>query len=232
MGNISDIFSDNRLVNSDKLLTTRAVASELKAATLLVLKQQTDKRKLFASPNIFTHLSCIEMEPASLGECCEFTSPYLVAKSVKEIPSIAENIYGALIQKCGSVDTLYSFKETTARRFANTLQLGLKKKEMFFWIFNKHIYVSNPDIEAINLSAYFEDDVPNDLLCPKDCDCFTTECDPCINPLDLDCKIPGFLIFQVKDLVIKRLLQTYFNLPQDNSSNNEDEQAKNNVKQG
>ena len=172
------------------------------------------------------------MQPASLGECCEFSSPYLVAKSVKKIPKIAEGNYGLLVQKCGSVDTLYSFKETVARRFANTLQLGIKKKEHFFWVFNGHLYVSNPDIEAVNLSAYFEDDVPNDLLCPKDCDCVYNDCDPCTNPLDLEFKCPGYLEFQIKDLVVKRLLQTYFSIPQDNASDNLDGQAKNNIKQG
>ncbi len=226
---VSDIRSDNRMVNSENLITNRNIVSELRGASLLLIRQQTDKRRLFNSPNIFTNLSCIEMEEASLGECCEYSSPYLVSKSVKKLPKIAEGNYGLLIQKCGSIDTLYSFKESTARRFANTLQLGLKKGMQYFWLFNEHIYVSNSDIKAISLSAYFEEDVPNDLLCPQGCDCNYNECDPCTNPLDLQFKCPGYLEHTVKDMVISRLLKTYFNVPQSNDSKDIDTQAKNNV---
>lgn len=102
----------------------------------------------------------------------------------------------------------------------------------YFWVFNQHIYVSNSDIKAISLSAYFEEDVPNDLLCPQGCDCNYNECDPCTNPLDLDFKCPGYLEYQVKEMTINRLLKTYFNVPSQVDSTGIDEQAKNSTKKG
>jgi len=220
---ISDVRSFNKLLSSDILLTDRAIDREAFSTALVFIKQQTNKRLLFQTPNLFTTLSCLEMKPAPIGECCEYASPYMVSKSVERIPKVAEGIFGLLVQNCVSIDNMHSFKESTPRRFANALKLGLKTDINVFWVFNGHLYCSNGKLERINFTALFEEDVPNALLCPT-CECVPNqECDPCINPLDLQFKCPGYLEKAVKDEVAKKLLSTFFSIKADDTSNNLDE---------
>lgn len=220
---VSDVRSFNKLLSSDILLTDRAIDREAFSTALVFIKQQTNKRLLFQTPNLFTPLSCLKMKSVPIGECCDYASPYMVSRTIERIPKIAEGIFGLLVQNCVSIDNMNSFKESTPRRFANALKLGLKGDINVFWLYNGYLYCSNGNLEAINLSALFEEDVPNKLLCP-DCDCVPNlECDPCINPLDLPFKCPGYLEKPVKDEVAKKLLSTFFNIQADETSNNKDE---------
>lgn len=217
---ISDIRSFNKLLSSDILLSDRAIDKEAFSTALVFIKQATNRRLLFATPTLFTNLQCLKMKPAPIGECCDYASPFMVSKSVEKIPKIAEGIFGLLVQNCVSIDNMSSYKESTPRRFANALKLGLKTDINAFWIYDSHLYCSNGKLESVNLSALFEEDVPNSLLCP-DCECEPIkECDECINPLDLPFKCPGYLEKAVKDEVAKKLLSTFMSIQEDVTSNN------------
>jgi hypothetical protein len=90
--------------------------------------------------------------------------------------------------------------------------------------------VNNPLLQAIRVSAYFEQDVPNDILYPKDCHCsnpLVTNDEFCKNPLDKDYACPGYLEKQVLELTSQKLLSTYFRVKEDLTSNNVDGQAAN-----
>lgn len=227
---ISDVRSVHRLLSGDALINNRVIDSESRTCSLLLIKQQTDKRRLFQSPNLFTPLPCLEMEPVPLSECCEFTSPCTVSRSVEEIPLIAEGVFGLLVQSVSGIDNKKFYKETTARRYSNILKLGKRVPGLYFWMYNKRLYVSSEDIKRVNLTAFFEEDVPVNLLYPgADCDCKdqpTTE-QLCSNPLDREFKCPGYLLQSVKEIVSKKLLGTYFSVPQDASSDNKDDQVVN-----
>lgn len=227
---VSDIRSMNKLLSSDQMISDRMIANEARDASLVLIKQQTDRRRLWMTPNIFTTLFCLEMHRVPLGECCEYTSPCLISKSKKKIPKIAEGIFGSLIRAVSSIDHMLFFKESTPKRYANALKLGLGGDLNFFWILNDYLYCSNADLEAVNMTALFEEDVPNSLLCPDDCECKDlsdeNNCDPCLNPLDKEFKCPGFLQSAVKTLVSNDLLRRFFNLPVERTSNNNDETSK------
>jgi len=220
---VSDIRGMNKLLSSDILITDRLLDREAFSTALVFIKQATNRRMLFATPNLFTTLSCLKMKSVPIGECCEYASPYMVSRSVERIPKIAEGIFGLLVQNCVSIDNMKSYKESTPRRFANALKLGLKTDINVFWLFNGYLYCSNGNLEAINFTALFEEDVPNSLLCP-DCECIPEkECDECLNPLDLPFKCPGYLEKAVKDEVAKRLLSGFLIIQEDETSNNKDE---------
>ena len=53
----------------------------------------------------------------------------------------------------------------------------------------------------------------------------------CMNPLDKEFSLPGYLKSQVLDLTSKKLLQTYFNLKSDITNNGLDGQAPNSPNQ-
>jgi len=167
------------------------------------------------------------MTKVPLSECCEYVSEIEIARSKKKIPRIAEGPFGMLIQQVASVDKTKMFKESTVRRYANSLNLDPPPKGNYFWLYDDYIYVSNPDTKAIDLSAFFEEEPSQLLLCPSDCDCLPKKgCDPCKNPMDRQFKCPAYLLQTCRTMVEKELLTTYFNVPADRTSDEKDDQSK------
>ena len=224
---ISRVRSLNKLTSSDSSLTDRAIFKELKAKASLLIKREANLRRLWQSPNIFTTLQCIEMEQVPLGECCDYKSPCLISKSVKEIPQISEGIFGLLIQSVYNVDGSVQYKYSTPIRYSNILKLSLKDRLGYYWIVNKHLYISNPDIERINLSAYFDDDNfnPDDFNSCKDKNTPSTM--DCINPLDKPFKIPSYLEDNLVTMVHDVISKTYKRTDEDVTPNNKDDQTPN-----
>lgn len=230
---ISNVRSFHRLLSSDGKLNDRSILQELRNSSLYLIKQQTDKKRLWQSPNLFTPISCLEMEEVPLAECCDYASPLTIAKSKQKIPKIAEGVYGLMIQHVSSVELgsmrSVKLKETTPVRYTNILKLNLKNRDIYYWIYNDHLWITNPDTKLASMACLPEEDVPTSLLYPnEDCGCKPPAGeDKCKNPLDQPFRCPGFLHSTVIDMVSKRLLQTYFNIPQDTKADGIDNQTRN-----
>lgn len=223
---ISEVRSLNKTLSSDALINDRTILREGKTVASLLIKQQTDKRKLFQSPNLFTNIDCLEMIEVPLAECCEYTSDIMIARSKVKLPTIGEGLFGLLVQTVASVDGLQRFNESTPMRYANILKLKLPVTKVFFWLYNNYLYVTNSKTKSLRLSAYFEDEVPNSILF-ADCDCSTSPIpDPCISDLDKEFKCAPHLMETVKTMTHQKLLQVYFQLPNDKTDNDSDEQSK------
>jgi hypothetical protein len=154
-----------------------------------------------------------------LSECCEYRHPCMVARSKNKIPQVSEGIFGLLIQSVFSPG-MRKFDQSTIDRYVNILKLGIKNTKKYYWIYNDYIYVSDPDIEFLELSAYFDDDFnPSELSA-----CYKGEDLSCVNPLDREFPIPSYLEKQLKDLVHESLMKTYLRYIQDPQTNFKDEQ--------
>jgi len=231
---VSDVRAMHRLLSTDAVITDRVIASEIKNNTLLLVKRETNLRKLWATSTIFTTIPCLEMVEVPISECCDYADPCTVARSKYKLPKIAEGNYQYLIQGVYSINAMSGtgkkIKEITINRYVNLLKLPVIKKEEYYWISNGYLYISNPMLQAVRISAYFEEDVNNELLYPQDCECnkqpVTTE-EWCMNPLDKEYACPGYLEKQVLELTSQKLLSTYFRVKEDITSNNLDGQAAN-----
>lgn len=223
---ISDVRSLNKILSSDALINDRSILREGKSSATLLIKRETDKRRLFQSPNLFTNIDCLEMVKVPLGECCEYSSEAFIARSKYKLPTVGEGIFGLLVQQVASIDGMLKFNESTPMRYANILKLKLPVVKVFFWVYNSYLYVTNEETTTVRLSAYFEDEVPNSILYP-DCDCTATEdVDKCISDLDKEFKCAPHLMEAVKSLTHEKLLKIYFQVPSDKTDNDSDEQSK------
>jgi hypothetical protein len=230
---VSDVRSAHKLLSTDSLITDRAIASEIRNNSLLLIKRETNLRKLWATDTLFTTIPCLELVEVPISECCEYVDPCSVARSKTKLPSIAEGNYQYVIQGVYSINAMSGqgkkIKEITINRYINLLKLPIIKKEEYYWISNDYLYVSNPLLKAVRFVALFEQDVPNELLYPE-CDCgtpqYTTE-QLCINPLDKEFALPGYLEKQVLELTSQKLLATYFSLKTDMTAEGIDGQAPN-----
>jgi hypothetical protein len=168
-----------------------------------------------------------------ISECCNYVDECTIARTKLKLPRISEGNYQYVIQGVYSINALggqgKKLKEISVNRYINLLKLPIIKNEAYFWITNGYLYVNNPLLQAVRLVAFFEEDVTNDILYPEDCDCgkqFTLE-EICINPLDKEFALPGYLEQQVLQLTSQKLLTTYFNIKTDMSQEGIDGQAPN-----
>jgi len=229
---VSDIRGMHKLLSTDTLLTDRLVASEIRNVTGLLVKRETNLRKLWATDTIFTPIPCLELIEVPISECCDYVDECTIARSKYKLPRIAEGNYQYVIQGVWSINIMSGkgtkIKQISINRYINLLKLPIVKNETYFWIYNDYLYITNPLLKAVKISAMFEEDIPNEVMFP-DCDCGTDYKleDKCKNPLDKSFSLPGYLEKQVLDLVSQKLLQTYFNLKIDVSSDGVDGQSPN-----
>lgn len=227
---VSGVRGLHKILSSDSYINDRLIFSEIKRTGSLLIKRETNLRKLWATDTLFTTIPCLEMMEVPISECCDFVDECNIARSKYKLPKIGEGNYQYLIQGVYSINALSGtgkkLKEITVNRYTNLLKLPVIKKEEYYFIVNDYLYVTNPSVKAVRISASFEEDIPNKIMFP-DCDCGTkaTNEEICKNPLDLPANIPGYLEKQVLDLVSQKLLQTYFNLPVDKTSNSIDGQS-------
>ena len=229
---VSDVRATHKILSTDALITDRAIASEIRNNSLMMIKRETNLRKLWASDTLFTTIPCLEMVEVPISECCEYADPCTVARTKYKLPRISEGNYQYVIQGVYSINVMggkgTKLKEITVNRYLNLLKLPIIKKESYFWISNGYLYVSNPLVQSIRMVALFEEDVPNEIMYP-DCDCgtnYSTD-DLCKNPLDKEYSLPGYLEQQVLAMTSQKLLSTYFQIKTDMSDEGIDGQAPN-----
>ena len=230
---VSDVRAMHKILSSDGLITDRAIASEIKTDAFMLIKRETNLRKLWATDTLFTTIPCLEMCEVPISECCDYVDECTIARSKEKLPRISEGNYQYVIQGVYSINALSGkgtkLKESTVNRFINTLKLPVIKNEAYYWISNGYLYVSNPSVQAVRFVALFEEDVPNSLMY-SECSCGTktyTNKDYCKNPLDKEFSLPGYLEKQVLELASQKLLATYFRIKTDITENNVDGQAPN-----
>lgn len=227
---VSQVRSMSKLLSSDQMITDRTILHEGKTASNLIIHQSMNQRKLWQSPNVFAFFPCLEMETVPITECCDYTSDRQIAKSIKQLPTIGDTQFGLAIQGVFNIDNSLKFKYKTPSSYVNSLRLGLKTKDVYFWILNNHLYVSNPDTKAVNMFAYpAEPILDNSLLYPgEDCDCMKKPDieSLCQNPLDQPFYAPADRINDIKNIVYQNLLKTYFNVPKDRTANQNDETSR------
>jgi hypothetical protein len=227
---VSDVRSMHKLLSTDGLITDRAIASEIKNNSVMLIKRETNLRRLWATDTLFTTIPCLEMVQVPISECCDYTDPCTISRSKYKLPRISEGNYQYLIQGVYSINAMggtgKKFKEITINRYTNLLKLPIIKKEAYFWIHNDYLYITNPLLKTARISAFFENDVPNTIT--FGCSSQTFDINAyCMNPLDKEYGVPGYLEKQVLELASQKLLQTYFRLKQDNTSDSVDGQSPN-----
>ena len=227
---VSDVRSMHKLLSTDNLITDRVVASEIKNNTQLLLKRETNLRKLWATDTIFTTIPCLELIQVPISECCDYVDPCNVSRTKFKLPRIGEGNYQYLIQGVWSINAMGGqgtrFKEVTINRYMNLLSLPLIKNQPYYWIVNGYLYVSNPLLQSVRIAAFFEEDIPNEIMFSECCCAHGVDlAEYCKNPLDKEYGCPGYLEKQVLELTSQKLISTYFKINDDKTSDGKDDQV-------
>ena len=154
---VSDVRASHKMLSTDSLITDRAIASEIRNNSILLVKRETNLRKLWATDTLFTTIPCLEMVQVPISECCDYQDPCTVARTKYKLPRISEGNYQYLIQGVYSINAMSGqgkkLKEITINRYLNLLKLPIIKNQEYYWIVNNYLYVNNPLLQAIRLAA-------------------------------------------------------------------------------
>jgi hypothetical protein len=228
---VSDVRAMHKLLSTDALITDRAIASELKNNTILLVKRETNLRRLWSTDTLFTTIPCLELEQVSITECCDFVDDCTIARTKLKLPRISEGNYQYLIQGVWSINAMggmgKKFKDISINRYLNLLKLPIIKNESYYWIVNDYLYLTDPLVQKVRIAALFEEDIPNEVRYSGECGAQVTDEEWCMNPLDRESFCPGYLEKQVLELTSQKLLSTYFRLKDDLTENGIDGQAPN-----
>ena len=78
---VSDIRGTHRILSTDSMITDRVIASEIRNASLLLIKRETNLRKLWSTDSIFTTIPCLEMVEVPISECYDYVDDCNIARS-------------------------------------------------------------------------------------------------------------------------------------------------------
>lgn len=204
-----------KLQSPDYLISDRLILSVLLPVNKKLVTQALQRRSGSDSPNLFTNIGCLELEKVALYSCCDTTSECMIAKSVEELPSVVDNYYGPAVRYVASVDGKVKFNlMNSPSQYANILKIYPNKKDKYFWIFNKHLYVTDPEVELVTISAFFSDLVDPEQFssCKDNATCAS-------NPLDLPFRSLPKLEDDIVNITTQEILSTFKQIPNDTSSN-------------
>ena len=211
---VNRVRTDLKLLSSDTTISDRSIAFELKTIGIKYLLQWINKRKYINSPNIYVSLPCVDLTAVSLSSCCDYKGDCKIARSKCKIPKIIDSPnFGLMLQGVYSIDGVSrKFKNAQGvDRYVNYKELGIKGDEIFYWVQDNYLYITDPLIEKVSMIAAFEDDIPEHFLgCDADTSCPA-------NPLDEEFRFPTPLVEDIVLTTITNLSKTYKIIPTDES---------------
>lgn len=204
---ISKIRNANKFISKDDKLSDRWVLASAYDIVKRLMKQGNNLVKAYKSDEIFQYLPCIKMTCVDISECTSISSGVKVAKSVNKLPEIETGLNGFLIQRVVTIDGT-DISKTTAREYSSISNMKYAANKLYYWIQNGYLYISNPEIELVNMSAYFKDYLE-------------TEEDGCPDPYGRKFLCPEWLIDETLQILNKEL-QPLHSYRDDNGSDNQD----------
>lgn len=183
---VSLVRADLYKFGPDRFISDRHILATLLPIINQLNSQQVSKRQVWGVDQLYTTIDCLKMIHVPMYTCCDVESDCMIARSEIKLPEIVDSYYSLIIRAVQSVDGKVKFNElNTPERYANTLKLYPKKKTPYFFMKNGYLYITDPDIEYVTITAIFKGLIdPEDFCCNSDC--APASCPT--NPLDLELK--------------------------------------------
>ena len=167
----------------------------------LLIKRETDSRKLFKITSLFQTLPCVEMISVSSSECGIALNCSTIQRSKKKLPKTYLSNFGSLIQVF-NLNRDMDYKEISPVQFKNlSLQKYKPRNSKSFWIDNDYLYIPDSEVELVmvsmlspNLSDLEEFE---DLNSGSNCSSF----------LDAEFPVPNYML----DIIIEATVSHIFN---------------------
>lgn len=206
---ISRIKNSNKFLADDDVVSDRFIYNSLKSKASVLIKREINLKKLLFSDNLYQAYECICLIPAKGAECdlnCD------IRRTKRKLPKLEEGLYSYFIQGVFNTSNSEELFPTTIRDFINHQRLRIKTNRKYYTIRNGYLYVLDPDIESVNMYAYFTESVEDE------------DGSQCISMYDKEFKIAPYLVDSLVQMVNQDLIN-YHKLPIEQEDNNRDEQT-------
>lgn len=204
---IARIKSANKFISDDDLISDRYIYGLLKQKASTLIKREINLRKLTTSDNVYQNYECVELILVK-GTECDLNCP--VRRTKNKLPNIEEGLYSYFIQGVFNTSNSVEIHPTSIRDYINHLQLRIKSPKKFYVIKDSYLYVLDPDVECINIYAYFTESIEDMET-------------GCMSMYDKQFKIPAYLVDPLVEMCNQSLIN-YHRLPTEIEDNNRDEQ--------
>lgn len=174
----------------------------------LLIKRESDSRKLFKNTSNFTHIDCVEMEEMPLSDCVGISLQKCkkIMKSKKPIPEVFSSSYGSIIFVF-NLDRSKDYIEVSPITYKSILNQEYKsKKKGYFWIENNHLVIPDSEVEVVSIFGLFSN--------------YGEATDSCGKILDKNFPTLDYLLSSVVELTTKSLVTGKQLLPDENSNLN------------
>ena len=205
---ISDVISRikvaNKFISDDDFMSDRFIYNTLRAKASTLLRREINARKLLTSDSVYSAYECVFLIPAPVAECdlnCD------IRRTKKKLPKIEEGLYSYFIQGVFNTSNSEELFPTTIRDFINHSRLRVKTNRSYYTIRNGYLYVLNPDVEAVNMYAYFTEPV---------------DPDPCKSMYEMEFKLPDYLLDTLVEMTNQSLINFHKFAPEPHSDNEDD----------
>jgi hypothetical protein len=205
---IARVKSANKFVSDDDLISDRFIYSLLKSKASVLIKREVNLKKLLYSDNLYQAYECVCLVEAPGAEC-DLGCP--IRRTKNKLPQIEEGLYSYFIQGVFNTSNSEELFPTTIRDFINHSRLRIKSNRKYYTIRNGYLYVLDPDIESVNMYAYFTESIED------------ADGSACMSMYDKQFKIAPYLLDPLIQLVNQDLIN-YHKLPVEQEDNNRDEQ--------
>ncbi len=204
---ISRLRSANKYISNDAadFVSDRFLYSLAKTKAGLLLKREINQRRLLTSDSVYQNVECLKLIKTK-GTECDISQD--VRRSKNQLPQIEEGLYSYFIQGVFNVDNSEEIYPTTIREFINLSKLRIRSNKSYYLIKNRYLYILNPDVEAVNIYAYFTESI---------------ELDSCKSMYEREFKFPPYLFDNLFELCNQSLLN-YHRMGQDTQDNNKFEE--------
>lgn len=205
---ISELVNQLKALNYDDRISKRFLLSKLRDKASFYIKRENELLKLFNYTDIWTTVSCIEMNPANMVDCCCVNIPKCskFMKSKYPLPDIYAYKGGPLIKSLLSIDGFYEYKLTTPLQYKDILNREFQNQNIkYYWIENNYIVIPDSEVRMVSITAYFKDRIEANKL--NSCDDDPSKA--CMSPLDDEFLCPSHILDMVKKDTIGELYQTY-----------------------
>jgi hypothetical protein len=205
---IARVKNANKFVSGDDLISDRFIYNMLKNKASVLIKREINLKKLLFSDNLYQAYECICLIEAPGAEC-DLKCP--IRRTKKKLPQLEEGLYSYFIQGVFNTSNSEELFPTTIRDFINHGRLRVKTNRKYYTIRNGYLYVLDPDVESVNMYAYFTESIED------------ADGTDCMSMYDKQFKIAPYLVDPLLQMVNQDLIN-YHKIPVEQETNNRDEQ--------
>lgn len=193
---VSDIVNGLKALNIDDRKSNRYILSQVRDKVSVLIKQDTDTRRLFAVSDVWKKIKCIHLKEQSVLECCaDIPGCRTIRKSVEKIPRVYLSSYGNII-KVMNIDGTLEYTQTTQAKYKDIMNREIVNPNVkYFWIDDGYIYIPNSSVETVSVLGLF--------LYPEQADILNDESTDCISPLDQVFPAPDYILTIAKGQVLQ-----------------------------